>query len=335
MSEYDIRLYRPGDEAGILRSFNRVFGEVCGPGYQDRDMEFWRWQYQHNPQGHRISLAVTEAGEIAAHYAGVPYLMATAYGDTVFTHVVDSFALPEHRAGLKRPGLFVETAYPWFDHCHEQGDAVMYGYPVKAAERVGKRYLHYDFFKVVDYLCRDVDQAGGGMPGGMQFETVTGLPVEVDELFARFASERSCLVRRDRSYLDWRYLQIPSHPYQVHLARRGGELVGLMVLRPQHELVPQVCTIADWIVPDVDPEVTEGLLARAAEVARGEGRLALMTVFAVHSPEFAVFVELGFEVRPSSLYLERLRGFRIHDQRFTAEWLAQNWWHTLGDSDLV
>jgi len=157
----------------------------------------------------------------------------------------------------------------------------------------------------------------------------------VDDLFGRFASERMCLVRRDRSYLEWRYLQIPSKPYQIHLARRSGALVGLMVLRPRHELIPEVCTIADWVVPRTDRDVCRGLLARATSVARGQGRRAVMTVFAEHSPKFAAFREFGFEIRSSSIYMERRRGCRIHDARLTSSWLARHWWHTLGDSDLV
>jgi hypothetical protein len=57
-----IRPYRPGDEHAILRTFNLVFREVCGPGYVDRTLAQWRWAWLDNPIGHRISLAVADDG---------------------------------------------------------------------------------------------------------------------------------------------------------------------------------------------------------------------------------------------------------------------------------
>ncbi len=335
MANYQIRLYQPGDEAGILSSFNRVFREVCGPEYVDRKMDFWHWQFEKNPNGHRISVAVTDDGVIAAHYGGVPLSMASSFGDLVFTHIVDSFALPEHRAGLKRPGLFVETAYPWFDLCHEQGDSVMYGYPVKAAERVGTRYLEYNFLRIVDYLCREADAGSTDMPGDVSIEEVALPPADVDGLFARLQSERACLTRRDQAYLQWRYVDIPGQEYRIVLARQAGDLQGLMVMQVQHELIPGACTIADWVVPESDAKITSALLAQATAIARSEGRKTLMSVFSPRCPEYQSFLQQGFVVQSSSQFLERRLTQRSYNPQVTADWLAENWWYTLGDSDLV
>ena len=128
-----IRPYRPGDETAILATFNRVFRETNGPSFVDRDLPAWRWLYLDNPEGHRISVAVTAEGTVAAHYGGVPYRLATRFGDLVFVHIVDSFVHPDFRAGLKSPGLFVCTALPWFKDCYARGDAVPYGFPVPRA----------------------------------------------------------------------------------------------------------------------------------------------------------------------------------------------------------
>ena len=135
MTNYIHRGYEPGDEVEILKTFNLVFREVCGESYVDRALDYWNWEFVECPFGHRISLAFTEDGTCAAQYAGVVYPMATKFGDCTFVHIVDSMAHPDHRRGLKRPGLFVNNAFPWFELCHEMGDAVMYGYPVPAAER--------------------------------------------------------------------------------------------------------------------------------------------------------------------------------------------------------
>lgn len=333
---FDIRIYRSGDEAGILESFNRVFREVCGPEYVDRAPDFWQWEFAQNPAGHRITVAETGEGGIGAHYAGVPQRMRSHFGELVFVHIVDSFVVPELRAGLKRPGLFVRTAYPWFDLCREQGDTVMYGYPVKTAERVGSRYLEYHFLRVIQYLLRPVASGPLTMPQGVEVRQEPEFPEGVDALEGELAQQYGCWVRRDRRYLDWRYRQIPDRDeYEIHTARRDGELCGLMVLRTRHELVPGACTVADWLAPQQDPEVQRALLATADARARAAGREQILAVFADGSAEAAACVASGFEQRSSGDWMERRLTYRSYRPEVTGEWLSENWWYTLGDSDLV
>ncbi len=335
MSEdYEIRCYRPGDETGILASFNHVFREVCGESYVDRGLEFWNWEFARAPGGHRITVGLTGAGAVAAHYGGVVYPMTTAYGDATFVHIVDSFVLPEHRAGLKRPGLFVTTAYPWFELCREMGDAVLYGYPVKTAERIGQRYLDYKLLRVVTFLSRNALDGSTDLPDEITVERVTAVPAETDELFARFAADKHCLTTRNRRFLDWRYVQIPGDSYEIFAARRDGDLVGLMVLRPQNELLPGACAIADWVVPP-DDTVTDALLATATARARDQARSVLLAVFADPSVEFIGLRARGFTAAVVEPHLERRLTHRIYHPQMTSEWLSEHWWYTLGDSDLV
>jgi hypothetical protein len=334
MSEdVQIRPYQPGDERAILKSFNLVFREVCGPAFVDRDLAFWRWQFAQNPWGHRISVGVASDGTVASHYGGVPYPMRTCFGDCLFVHIVDSFTHPAHRKGLKKPGLFVETAYPWFETCRAAGDAVLYGYPVPIAERIGQGYLEYKRLRVVNYLVCDLARQRPA-PAGIDVRPLPDLGRDVDALFDVFARDKACLARRDARYLDWRYRTCPGNPYELLGAYRGGRLCGLMVLRPVHELIPNACTIADWIVPG-DEEVADALLHAAGQRGRAAGRQRLLAIFAESAPEWAAMLRRGFEVMPSAATLERRLTHRIYHPQMTTEWLLANWWYTLGDSDLV
>ena len=334
-AEFTYRNYQPGDEVKILDTFNCVFREVCGDSYIDRDMEFWKWEFEACPFGHRISLAFAEDGTCAAQYAGVVYPMATSYGDCNFVHIVDSMAHPDFRKGLKRPGLFVTTSYPWFELCHEMGDAVMFGYPVPIAERIGQRYLEYHRLRVVNYLVRDAGAGSIEGPDGILIERVERTPDDIDGLFEEVTAEKLCLTRRNAAYLDWRYVQIPGDSYEIYAARRDGELCGLMVLRPVHELMPGSCTIVDWVVPQHDTETLDAMLCKSTQRAREMGRQQLMSVFPDPSPEFAALTARGFEVVSSAKYEERRLTHRIYHPQMTTEWLQEHWWYTLGDSDLA
>jgi hypothetical protein len=330
-----LRAYQPGDEQAILETFNLVFREVCGESYVDRTMDFWRWEFLENPWGHRISLAIAKDGTVASQYAGVVYPMATAFGDCTFIHIVDSMAHPDYRKGLKRPGVFVVTGLPWFQMCYDAGDAVMYGYPVPIAERIGQRYLEYNRLRVVDFLCRPAALGSVESPAAVVVEKVDAFDSEVDQLFQTVAAEKQCLTRRNQEFLTWRWVKIPTGDYELYVARRGGKLSGLMVLRPVHELVPGCCCIADWLVPEADTETMDALLARATARGREAGRETLMTIFPEPSPEYRALVERGFVAVPSAHTLERRLTHRIYHPQMTTEWLEQHWWYTLGDSDLV
>lgn len=331
-----IRPYAAGDEAAIVDTFNRVFREVCGPGYVDRALPFWHWEFQDRGHGRRISLGLAPDGRVAAQYAGVALPTRTEFGDTTFVHIVDSFVHPEFRAGLKRPGLFVETALPWFEACDKQfHDAVLFGYPVPTAERIGQRYLGYERLRVVDYLCRAASEGDVHEPRGVHVERLASLGDEVDALSARFLADKRCTTIRDARYLRWRYLEAPGAPYELWAARTGGTLVGLMALRPRHELVPESSCIADLLAETADVEARDALLAVATRRAREEGRKTLMTVFADPMPEHAWLRARGFAMVSSAQWLERRLTHRIYHPKITTQWLLAHWWYSLGDTDLV
>ncbi len=212
---------------------------------------------------------------------------------------------------------------------------MLYGYPVPVAERIGKRYLQYNFLRAVNFLCLDLGSVDFSAPSGVDVRRVVTLGQDVDPLYEGVRRGLRCLTRRNRGYLTWRYLQRPKSPYEVWQARRGDELVGMMVLHPRHELVNNACTIADWIVPRDDAECGDALLAAAARRGQRAGRRTLMAVFADTSEEYRKFIDRGFEIVSSGDTLERRLIYRVLNPPFTGEWLGENWWYTLGDSDLV
>ena len=333
-----IRWYEPGDEHAILRTFNLVFREVCGPGYVDRTLEQWRWAYLQNPAGHRISLAVAEDGTVASQYAGMPMLHDTPFGEELFVHCVDSMTHPAYRKGLQAKSLFVETCLPFWAHGKEIGDALFYGFPVDAAYRIGQRYLDYVMMRIIDYLIRDVAAGELRAPAGVDVQRVGEVPDDVGELYAVVRAEKrgQCVLRRDVRYLRWRYVDNPQRgDYALWCARRSGRLAGFMVTKPKHGLAPDSATIADWLVPSGDAEAVDALLAAAVRSQREEGKERLLAVFPPWSPEASALIARGFRDVPSATWLQRRLIHNVNKPAITPQFLAQSWWYTLGDSDLA
>lgn len=336
IDDLEIRPYRDGDEHQILKTFNLVFREVCGPGYVDRTLDTWNWQYRDNPEGRRIWLAVAKDGTIAAQYAGVPLGVDTPWGKKTFVHCVDSMTHPEWRQGLKRKGLFVLTCEPFWAESKAIGDALFYGFPVDAAFRIGQRYLQYTWMCDIDYRMRDAALPMLPFPIGLAVEMVASVPGDVDALYERVKQDKQCLLRRDRAYLDWRYVQNPARTdYELWTVRRNGGLAGLMVLKPHSGLAPDAATIADWLVPEADRDAQDALLAQAVKRQHEEGRKVLMTVVPGWSHEDRMVDAHGFAKRSSGDWLQRRLVHNINHPPVTAEFLAQNWWFQLGDSDLA
>lgn len=336
LPELTIRPYQPGDEHAILATFNRVFREVCGPSFVDRTLEQWRWQYLQNPMGHRMSLAVAPDGTVVSQYAGVPLRADTPCGEQIFVHCVDSMTHPEWRAGLKRPGAFVVTGLPFSAHSRRIGDAVLYGFPVDAAFRIGTRYLEYHFLRGIDFLIRDVALPPVPLPAGLTVERVHTVPGDIDGLYARVRREKRLLLRRDFGYLDWRYVQNPARAdYELWTARRAGELVGFLVLKPGSGLAPDAATIADWMAAENDSGACDALLHAASRRAQQEGRQRLMTVFPEWSVEWRALEARGFVKTASANWLERRLVYLITGSPLTEPVLQTDWWYTLGDSDLA
>lgn len=334
--DLEIRPYRDGDEHQILKTFNLVFREVCGPGYVDRTLETWNWQYRDNPVGRRIWLAVAQDGTVAAQYAGVPLAVDTPWGSKIFVHCVDSMTHPDWRQGLKKKGLFVLTCEPFWAESKAIGDSLFYGFPVDTAFRIGQRYLQYTWMCDIDYRIREREQAPIACPAGLEVQRVESVPADVDALYARVRADKQCLLRRDRVYLDWRYVQNPARKdYELWTVRRAGALAGLMVLKPHSGLAPDAATIADWLVPEADTEAQQALLAAANRRQREEGRQRLMTVVPGWSHEDRMLLAHGFARHSSAIWMQRRLVHNINHPPVTAEFLAQNWWFQLGDSDLA
>ena len=327
--KYDIRPFRPGDEEGILATFNAVFGEN-DPAFVPRTRAEWDWAFARNPAGQRIWVAECE-GVIAAQCAALPYRVMLDGREASFTHGVDSMVHPEHRKGLRRPGLYVETAYPFFRQFGGYGsDLLHYGWPVEPAWRIGRTFLGYEIVRTQLVHALEPGDGPRDVPRGV--ERIERFGPTVEALYRRCSRSWGASVIRDERYLNWRFFERPNARY-VGFAVRGsdGSLRGYAVYRRADRPFPGGGLILDWLVPEDELEV--GVLLREAlrVQARLDGAHALLAVFPEWTPWNLRFQEWGFRVH-SSPYL--LIGI-IQDPRYDTWWLRENWWVQLAELDTV
>jgi hypothetical protein len=328
---YQVRAYQSGDEHGILEAFNRIFARV-DPNFRPRTMEEWRWQYERNPSGRRIVLAVCEDGRVLAQYAGIPQRVLLDGQPGHFSQSVDSMADPEFRR-LAREPLFVQVGRAFdagFGGDAPEKDTLMWGLPVPAAFRIGKKQLKYELVRQQHKLGTTLDRLA--LPGSpLAAQELRAFPAEMDALAARAARERRGLAVRDRAQMSWRYTENPHHRYRLAAVHRAGELVGVAVYRKGSFDLVEDGLVVDWLAPAGDEDVRAALLAWVHDCARAEGCERLTALFPDTAPEWLAFQRLGFRVHATRYFLVAWSFSARHD----LAWMRRHWYYTLGDTDLA
>jgi hypothetical protein len=336
LPEYTVREYQPGDEQAILDTFNRSFADV-DPTFEPRSMELWRWLYLANPSGWRIYIAITDDGRVISQYAGIRQRMLLEGQPAYFSQAIDSMTDPAFRRGLKKPGFFVITGYPYaanYGGPPPDGDVIMWGLPVPAAWRMGARFLKYEVVRTQNKLVADPAKLVHAAAPGVDVEEVERFPEDVELLTTHAASEHGAIAIRDKAQLDWRFPDHPERDYRIALARTNGEPAGFTVYRLGGYDGDEDALVCDWLVPGgtgSEGPVGAALLAWLAERARADSAERLTAVFPDTAAEWLSFQRAGFRVRPTRYFPVG----RNYVPKYRMPWLHKHWYYTLGDSDLV
>jgi GNAT superfamily N-acetyltransferase len=326
-----LRPYQPGDEVGILAGHNQTFTPV-------RSLEHWLWKFRDNPTGQiHTMVAAHEAAGIVGAYVTLP-VMATIEGKRrIAGQCVDLFVLPDYRRHGPRPGLFVNLALAhyelWGGKAAHQ-NSFHYGWPI-ATWRIGQKYLRYEIVRDWDFLFRELPP--GGFParstaGELAVRGVNRFGADTDALWAEFEKTTQLAIVRDAKYLNWRYADACDVAYELFECRErsSNRLRGIAIVALRDFLMPKTCYVVDWLVPADDHDATVALVATAEQRATAFGAAALATLFQHRDPRFLAFQRLGFLVY-GTIYFQVVIPFDQQETHFYRE----QWYHTLGDSDLV
>jgi hypothetical protein len=148
--------------------------------------------------------------------------------------------------------------------------------------------------------------------------------------------QKRLLLRRDYRYLHWRYATNPLRgDYEFWTARRGGRLCGFLVLKPTAGLAPDSATIADWLADEGDEAAIDALVHVATRRLDVEGRARSLAVVPPWSAEWRALAARGYVGTPSANWMHRRMVYLITGSPIAAEELVEQWWYTLGDSDLA
>jgi len=328
-----LRPYRQSDEVGILEMFQQVFNA-------QRTFDHWCWKFRDNPFGaYKIVQAADQGGILAGHYSGypVPFYAPAKGGESFLSlQIGDIMTRPGFRnVGLGKTSVLGRIT-DYFHHrfCIDQ-IPFMYGFVAGNHRKFGERFLHYRYMPSIPYHVLDFGHGKMRKPGrfkqilsGVRVTEIPQVTPDFDHFFKKAAKDYGMLVRRDATYLKWRYMDCPDGGYRFFVVKHFGKLVGWSVFKERGT----VLLWGDALFLKDHLHLVETLIAEVIgnhfqSVLRVEGWFS-------KTPQWwsAMLLNMGFDIseEPNGL----VGGVTLFDPFMSAEFVADHLYYTMGDSDL-
>jgi hypothetical protein len=318
-----IRRFGPGDETAILDLFRRSF-------HAERSLDHFAWKFRSNPYGNEhISLAWLDS-KLVAQYAAYP-VRAWHQGANVPAHHIGDIMSDRavRHIGRGESSVFAQTAKHFYEVFCEDKVAFNYGFNTATSREFSVRYTGATAVESVVYRSRGPIERltrWQRWRRGYRLELVRQVGPEFDHFFNDVAPSYGFLVRRDATYLRWRYLQLSEPGHFIVAIRKWGRLAGWSAFRVRGDSL----LWGDALFDRAHEDAAEVLLRHVA-------------------PEYPVAkIECWFPPRPSWFHatLDRL-GFHITQEpndlslscvpftmRDAVSAIRASLYYTMGDSDL-
>jgi GNAT superfamily N-acetyltransferase len=342
----DIVRYRDGDRRAVDGLYRRVFGHDAANASQLR----WSWQYLQNPNnppdGPQIWLA-REGPTIVGQYATMPVRVAIKGVEIAGSWGMDVMVAPERQ----RQGIGEMLFRTWDQNVgaslalglspSSRGVFEKMKWPqvgsvpcmVKPLTRRALRNPNWPtpinrLISAVTYpYIRIVAKS---RPLGAQVEPIRYFDARFTELWTALAPSFGLAVRRDASYLNWRYVEPPHVRYSIVALKRDETIGGYAVYRHLREPRGRVTVLVDFLADPADRVGFETLLRWVDREARAADSDKIR-VFSMHAGFHKLLRHSGYFTVKSALEFAA----KINAVPVPADFYARtgDWHVTLGDSD--
>jgi GNAT superfamily N-acetyltransferase len=352
-----IRVYRDGDEEGILDLWKAVYPERT---YERRQWtRWWQWMYRDNPNGMGVILLAEHDGRIVAHTAEIPVMMKIGSENVLGGINLDAMTHPDYR----RQGTFVALVKARRLESEKRGIRATYGFRNKfsypypgLATKVGmfdgatlqKVLRPLDWHAALrtqtqNKLLLTIGPAAGGLlsavffrprktplPEGMAIAQVSRFDERVDELWKRVSSQYQAAVLRDKEYLNWRYVAVPDRHYSIYIAARSDTVAGYLVLSRIEADNSTLGIVVDLLAES--GEAADGLISAAVERCRQEKAALVWSGRIAGTPLAAAYRRNGFLAVPFAKSIG-IKGWSNSPSIARQLQDPKNWFLQMGDSD--
>jgi GNAT superfamily N-acetyltransferase len=311
----DVRPYRDGDECAILRLFEQCYGKPMS-------LNYWDWRFKENPLAGPLVVLAWDGDLLAAHYAVSPVALELA-GESVKSAL--SMTTMTHPA-YRRRGLFARLAIALYDRMQETGYQLVWGFPNEQS--------HRGFVSDLDWV--DICEIPMFRLGIENLDSTPSPPSQVveraefdagfDRLWEQVRFNHMVAVKRDSTYLTWRYCRHPQNQYRILSHVEGGETLGYVVFKRYGQDADIVDTLTIG-----DTKVHLGLIHAVMRISAQEGAKHLNMWLPLRTAAHVELERVGFTNEAPIAYLgARVLGSLSPDRIGD----ARNWHYSMGDADL-
>lgn len=325
--EFQLRDYRPGDEAQVVEMFARIFRAP----YDER---MWRWKYAEGPYARPELSVIAEGpdGQVIGHGAVFCQPLNLIGRKKDCGQVTDLMIDPAQQKTGVGSAIYARCA----ENMAKAGFPVCLAFPNERSA-VGLHWHAAHVAIMEKYVLVRGDASHDALRAAVEAEPederldLTWVPdfeldARVDDLFGSIARAESLSIHKDLEYLAWRYGAHPTHRYRFSALLYGDLLMGLAVLKDDG----RTTRILELLVRDKGLRVARRLLLHVADDAP-EGCQDVR--FTGRDPWFLEAALSGFERRPAfshhvfALAPDRKQAFLYEN--------PLNWTCTVGDCDSV
>lgn len=313
MSDLTVRLYKQGDEHGIVKLFKEIFG-------REMSLAEWQWKYVIGKPRVYASLAVDSDGTIIAHYGGMPQYMINS-GKAMFGMAIGDVMVHPSFRGTK---LFKKIAELLPDASAPDGFMLGYGFPTERAMRLPEILGVYEKVEDVWESVKEAKKINNGVRLIYKLFQLNFDDERIDTLWDSLKDRFNLSVIRNRTYLQRRYNENPLFTYELWGIRRRWQqkLTGLVVVRRDGEDL----LLIDFLCPLQQLEALFQKIENYAIVS-GCKRLRLW------HPEYLSnrLTQIGFTVGKSGTCIPRT----THPAWLKKDEIKGRFFYTMGDTDFL
>ena len=276
--DVEMRQCVPEDGPKVNALYNRVFGLT-------RTDAMWNWRYVDNPASPETPVGYILAevdGRVVGQYACLVRDFCVNGRLMPFQYAQDTALDSEFRKGFHFVRRILKTAV---DFSSQAGSQIGYGFPNVAHHKIGKKVMGYvdvaqmaqlfrrlnryltvrklapplaDALKPIlravsaKYYQRQIRRARAKLSTSLEVRAVDAFDDQADALWERVKMAHPVIGLRDRTYLNWRYVQKPEVQYHRIVAspRENRKMTGYMVLRLKSVEESLVGYIVDFLCED-------------------------------------------------------------------------------------
>ncbi len=230
IKDFQVDTYKDSDFDNLEILYKTVFPHVKFKNHIE-------WKNRKNPFGDSddFTFIMKDKEKIISQYAVIPKLFLINGKEYKCVQSLGTMTHPEYR-GL---GIFPYLAKISYEYARRKGYSFVYGFPNKYSCHGFQNRLNWIITGKINLFYKNIPPKIQYIKNGKDYiiQEIEEFDNKVDDLWNKLKSRFSIIIKKNKDYLNWRYIQHPSVKYKCFLVydKKNNELRSFFVLKRYKE----------------------------------------------------------------------------------------------------